>query len=387
MEVPMVKTAEEKPQLVKARIMQGRLKYLLSRAAGAVGRMHPYYLIHIYLTRVQVTATNLDITIIVEMDKDQDETIDMGGVICVPAQKFQAIIDALPDALIEISALSDNKIQIECGDYNGMLPSVDPVEHFPAVNLPTGPSIVIGGDVITDIYSACRHAIAKDISKGMLSGFHITTNDDQLLGVGCDGHRLSLAAKAVEESISLEMFDKGITLPSKMCIELAKIKAGYIGVCTTDSSIVVAAPGITVMARLLDGEYPSYRRVIPTTNQHCCVANTSELSKIVERVSILSESDSVVLDILPGTEMESGDIQIKTQNSAGEISDLVPCEVQGEPAQIRFNPIYLLEALSSIGKSSEDAVIKYSAGKAGVVLIPADHGAWDERLEVVMPKG
>lgn len=383
----MTELIEKKPQLMRARINQGRLKYLLDRAAGAVGKMHPYYLINVYLTRVEVTATNLDITIIAEMSKGDDDIIDMGGVICVPAKKFQAIIDALPDALIEISSLPGNKVQIECGEYNGMIPAVDPVEHFPQIELPGESAIAIGGDLIPDLFAACRHAIAKDETKPRVCGLHLCSNDDQLLAVSTDGYRLSLASKAVDEQVSLELFETGVTIPIKMCVEIAKIKAGFVEIRISDNSFAIISRGITVIARLLDGQYPSYRRVIPITHQHCCVANTADLTEKIERVSILSENNVVIMDIQPGPAPGEGDILIETENCAGKISDLVPAEVQGEAVRLAFNPNYLLEALHSIGKTSADVVIKYADDKAGIILIPADHAGWDERLEIVMPRG
>lgn len=375
-------TKEKKDQpLVKARMRQGHLKHLIDRAAGAVGRMQPYFLLEFYLSRVVCTATDLTVTIVSETSLQDGESIDMGGIVCIPAKKFAALIEALPDTHIDFALKPDHSLQVECGDYLGVVPGVDPEAHFPKVDVPCcSPDLVCDGNLIPDLFAACSHALSK--KDGILSGLHLRPEKGMLVAVAVDGPRLALAGRTLEDADSV--FGNGITVPARAMAELKKVCTGSLEVYIRENSITFSAPGIAISAQLLEGVYPDYRKIIPS-HPHCCLVSGDELSRIVERVVVLSESDSILLDI-DSAEHDGGDIRVSSSNTAGELSDLVAAEVTGDGCFIRLTPRYLLDSLHSLGKSSDDVVMKYDSDTTPVVLIPADHSGWDERVEMILPR-
>lgn len=383
----MDKNGTGQPEIkAKARLRQINLKSLLESAEGAVGRTHPYFLLNFYLVRVTVVATDLNISIVSEMGFRDGEQVEMGGIICVPARKFLDLIKALPDAFIDLAALEGNRLQVECGDYTGIIPCVDHLDHFPVISLPDGPpDFGCAGDLIPGLHAACAHAMDKRGKSAMLTGLHLCAEGDVLIAAATDGSRLSMAGKR-ELDYTGEVFAKGITIPARALAELKKITAGTTEVYLRENALTFVQRGITLMVRLLDGDYPQYRRAIPTAHPHCCVVNAKEFAAIVERVNVLSDADSVLLDIKPGEHGETGDILISAENEAGRSMDLVPAEIEGAPLQIRVTPSYMVEALSSLAVTSEDVIIKYLDAESALVLLPCDHSGWDERVEVFMPR-
>lgn len=373
---------------VTARLRQASLKYLLERAEGAVGRMHPYFLLQFYLVRVTCAATDLNISIVseIELRSDDGEEVQTGGPVCVPARKLLDLIRALPDTHIDLTLLDGNRLQVVCGDYAGVIPCVDPDAHFPAIRIPDGaPDFGCDGDLVPGLHAVCSHALDKRGKSALLGGLHLRAEGDVLIAAATDGVRLSIAGKR-DLDYTGAVLASGITMPARALAELKKINGGATAVYLRDNDITFAQQGITLVVRLLDGDYPEYRRVIPTGHPYCCVVNAKELAAIVERVSILSDTDSMLLDIKPGEGGESGDILISAENEAGRSMDLAPAEIDGDSLQIRVAPLDLIDALLSLAKTSEDVIIKYRSAESVLVLIPCDHSGWDERVEVVTPR-
>lgn len=375
----------KQPGATKAMLRQINLKYLLGRAEGAVGRMHPYFLLQFFLARITCTATDLSISIVSEIELRDGEQVEMGGTVCVPARKLLDLIKALPDAIIELTVLDGHRLQVECGDYTGVIPCVDPGAHFPAVSLPDGAAdFYCAGDLIPEMYAACAHALSRRDKPALIGGLHLRAEGEVLVAAGTDGSRLALAGKRDEAGFG-SAIGCGITIPSRALAELRKINAGTTGVYLRENDLTFLQRGIALSVRLLEGDYPAYRRVIPTDHPHCCVVNAAELAGIVERVNILSDADSVLLDIKP-SDSEGGDILISAENEAGRSMDLVPAKIAGDPIQVSVTPALLVEALRSLAKTSTDIVVKYKDAESALVMFPCDHSGWDERVEVFMPR-
>ncbi len=384
----MGKNETKQAPRMEARLRQINLKYLLERTEGAVGRMHPYFLLDVFLVRVTCAATDLNISIVAEIEirHDDGEEVHTGGRVCVPARKLLDLVKALPDAHIDLTLLDGYRLQIQCGDYDGIIPCVDPDEYFPLISLPDGaPDFGCDGDLIPTLHASCAHALDKRGKSPLYGGLHLRAEGEVLLAVATDGHRCALAGKR-ELDYTGAVLAKGVTVPARALGELKKIHAGTTEVYLRETNLAFVQPGITLDVRLLEGDYAEFRRIIPTDHPHCCVVKAAALARIVERVNILSDADSVTLDIAPGEGGEDGDIVVTAENTAGRSVDLVPAEIKGESVQIRVTPGYLVEALRSLASTSEDVVIKYRDAESALVLLPCDHSGWDERIELFMPR-
>lgn len=367
------------PQPISATLRQANLRYLLDRTRGAVGRMYPYFRIDFYLTRVTCCTTDLRVGAVSEMMLREGEKIDFGGTACVSAAKMWSIIDVLPDQPITLKGLDNNRLQITCGTYSAPIACVDHEEHFPDMIIPGGaPDVECGGGFLNDIYAGIGHAISAN-EESATSGLFLRAENGRLVGAATDGHRLAVAAISVPYDDDCEQFSAGVTISGRALGEIKKLSCGSSEVRFRDNRMSVEQAGITIIARLFEKEFPAYRRIIPTTHPHCLVVNTRGLIEIIERVTILSESLGITLAIRPESLTVSG------ENSSGTITDQIECQTTGNEAEICITPRYLLDSLRSL-KDSEDVVIKYLDEKSSVLLIPADHSNWDERIELIQPR-
>ena len=365
--------------LISATLRQANLRYLLDRTRGAVGRMHPYFRIDFYLTRVTSCATDLRVGAVSECQLHDGESVEMGGTVCVPAVKLWSIIEALPDRPVVLKGLDNNRLQIECGSYIGVISCVDHQEHFPDMIIPGGaPDVECFGTFANDIYAAVGHAIGKD-EESATSCLSLRVENGRLVGATTDGHRLSVAAISVPFDDDCESFTAGVAIPGRALGEIKKLRSGSSEIRFRDNRMSIEQCGIAIIARLFEKEFPSYRRVIPTGHPHCAVVNTRELIEIIERVAILTEAKGVTL------QFRSGILTVAGESSAGTIIDQVQCQKEGDDIDIHITPGYLLDALKSL-KESDDVVIKYADESSSVLIIPADHSNWDERIELIQPR-
>jgi len=367
-------------QPMECEIRQLGLKNLLDRARGAVGRMHPYFLIDVYMARITCCATDLTVGIVSEIERRDPDTITMGGTICVPAGKFYDIIAALPDKPVKLKLPDNSRLQISCGSYSGVIPCVNPADFFPDMIIPGGaPDTTCSGSFLNDIFAAIGHAIGND-AESATSGMHLRAENGRLVGTATNGHRLSVAAVTVPYDDECESFNTGVTISPRALGEIKKLCCGYSDIRFRDNRMSIEQINITVIARLFEKAYPDYRRVIPTNHPHCTVVNARGFIEAVERVKVLSESDGITLCI------GQNEIGITGESTAGVIVDTMDCETSGDATDIRITPGYLLESLKSLTKDSEDVIIKYSDAFSPVLILPADHSNWDERIELIVPR-
>lgn len=368
---------------IQATIMKRTLAVLCEKVSGVVGRRYPFIVLSFCQpSTITAVATGDEISIMTQLATREEDRITADGTCCLSAAELLKLIDALPDAPLELVGLENFGLQIECGDFHGVVPGVDREESFPDLGMHAGkdvPRVQFDGHDLSDLFGAVSHCASRIGSK-ITDGIHMQLSNGIITCVTTDGHRLALAARMPEIPVDGEMT---ITVPAKAMGLLAKLTGTVILAANADSLLVYHGNS-TYEVRLLAGEYPDYRKVIPTGHPDCLVVEAAGLRTVVERVNILSAAEGVVLDIQAGPD-SSGDIRVVTDGQQGEVSDLVPSEVEGEPTKIRVHPGYLLESLKILSKKSNDVVIKFSGSLKPILLLPADHSGWNERIEVVMP--
>jgi len=308
----------------------------------------------------------------------------MGGAVAVPADKLYSVVKAAPGDDITLQACENFRLTVTSGAYHTEIACMDPAD-FPPLSEPDGsPDIEFSAAPFQAMIAANLHAVGNDPQKTTLAGLHLKKEKDLLVGTATDGHRLSLAGKRIGEEvfISSDMFDAGVTIPRKGLEEIKKLTCGSVYIWHTDNSLMFSQTGITLIIRLIEGDFPDYRRVIPTEHPHRFIVNSGNLAAAVERVNILGDRKSIRL----AYEFGGCCLEISTESVAGEASDHVDLvEWEGpEDFSIILDPKYLLEALASIGE--DDVFIKFKDDINPLVLFPSDHEKWDERLLLLLPR-
>ncbi|UNU74256.1 DNA polymerase III subunit beta [Moraxella nasovis] len=337
-----------------------------------------------------LTASDLEVELTATVRLPDNACIKAGST-TLPAEKFFGICRALAGDIATIDA-EDGRCIIgsDKGKYN--LKS-RPAQDFPSIGVPNN-TVPLSIDR-TDLFEMLGHtrfAMATQDVRHYLTGMLLEINEDKLTAVATDGHRLAVAHRALSKS-----YDSwAVIVPGKAIVELERLLADLIKeskegdvVLGIDNDFLqvslnfsdegeLGGISTTLTARLIEGRFPDYRRVIAVNANRSAVFNKEELVNVMRRLSVLNSKDSpgILFDF-----KELDRVKVSVRNSyQEEAEEFLPVNYQGEPLEVSFNEAYLRAVLRTL----EGQVYLGMTGDVNPVLI---HQVNDEmnHLYVVMP--
>jgi DNA polymerase-3 subunit beta len=235
--------------------------------------------------------------------------------------------------------------------------------------------------VLSQMIDRTMYATCADETRYNLNGVYVEVLSDvgKLRMVATDGHRLACVDRAIAEG--LKDLPAGIIIPRKGLAELKRLvdeeDADEVELGFEGNSGLVRKGSVTLAMRLIEGEFPNYRQVIPKdAGRRLTVAN-EPLVRALRRVHLLSSQQSHAVKF----EVKENQVAISTRNpDVGEAREEIDVDYAGEPLEIGFNARYLIEALQAL--ATKEVTLGLQDALSPVQLRPADD---DESLAVVMP--
>ncbi|HIJ81625.1 MAG TPA: DNA polymerase III subunit beta [Desulfuromonadales bacterium] len=337
-------------------------------------------LIEAFEKSIFVTATDLE----VGMKSSYAAEVTVPGKITVSAKKLYEIVKELPNQQILFSSKENDWVEIKCGkvQFNIVGLSPDEFPYFPDVK--EEKLFEIESSLLRGMIERTSYAICTDETKYNLNGIFtkvevLTDGSNGLKMVSTDGHRLSIATGNLKGSAGPELL-KGVILPKKGIHEMKKItdeEGGTLLFGFMDNSAVIKRGDSYMVMRLVDGEFPDFTRVIPTSNNQSVFVNKEDFSHSVRRMAILSSEKfkGIMLEI------SAGGIKISSSNpELGDAMEELDVEYTGEPFSVRFNARYLLDVLAVA--ETERVEMKFKDELSPSIIVPENS---DSFLAVIMP--
>ncbi len=362
------------------RIAADELKKALHRAQGIVERKSTMPILSNVLVNaskagVTVTAFDLDIGIVSEHSAE----VVKPGAVTLSAKYVFDIVQNLPDAQLTLKKLPNNYAEITSGPAHYKIVGMAP-EEFP--KLPkeeNAPLVKIRGATLLEMIKKTSFAISTDETRYILNGvFFEPREGGKVRMVATDGHRLSLIERELEGDFKLK---SGVIIPRKGLFELkrlleeapdAECQLGF-----AENSALFKKPGLSMVMRLIDGQFPEYQRVIPKEGEKQLLVPRARLFEGLKRISLLSADKSNAIKLSLG----ENQLRITANNpDLGEAKDDIEVAYRGGPLTIGFNARYLLDVLS-VMEGDEIALELGDEHSPGVVHVPGDKSY----TAVVMP--
>ncbi len=362
------------------RIAADELKKALHRAQGIVERKSTMpilsnVLVNATKTGVTVTAFDLDIGIVSEHPAE----VIKPGAVTLSAKYVFDIVQNLPEAQLTVKKLPNNYAEITSGPAHYKIVGMAP-EEFP--KLPkeeNAPLVKIGGATLLEMIKKTSFAISTDETRYILNGvFFEPREGGKVRMVATDGHRLSLIERELEGDFKLK---SGVIIPRKGLFELkrlleeapdAECQLGF-----AENSALFKKPGLSMVMRLIDGQFPEYQRVIPKEGEKQLLVPRARLFEGLKRISLLSADKSNAVKLSLG----ENQLRITANNpDLGEAKDDLEVAYRGGALTIGFNARYLLDVLS-VMEGDEIALELGDEHSPGVVHAPGDKSY----TAVVMP--
>ena len=354
----------------------------LARVQGVVERRSTspvlsYVLLAANEDGLRVTATDTEVAFI----GDLSANVEKKGELAVDAANLFQIIRSLSEPTVHLTLGSGQRLEIRSGQSFFRLPGV-PAEEYPAIPAFNAQGVAnMQTSVIRRLVEQSNFAVATDDSRYGLNGAHVEEiNDDagrRLRMVATDGHRLAASEGTYDGELAIT---PRMLMPRKALNVMRKLLDGHdegIEIAFGEGTVRLKRPGQTFWFRLLDGEFPDYKAVLPAECKHKVLVKCSELSSALKRVGILIQERSRAV------KFQFSDDQLEiASNSAdrGEVKEVVAVELDGEPITMGFNISYLKDIIGVISGSTVQFEMSHQLGPC-LIRDPNDASAFF----VVMP--
>lgn len=322
---------------------------------------------------ITLATTNLEIGIKAQIRGK----VESDGQFTVPAKLLSDYVSLLPQDNISLN-LEEDVIYIGCKNSQTQIKGVS-AEDYPLIpEVSEENTVTIDLVSLKEILNQTLFTVSVDESRPEISGVLFNFENNELIVAATDSYRL--AEKGVKLNGDI---NKKVIIPLKTLQELNRILGTItekeVKISLNENQILFNCNGIKLISRLIEGNYPDYKQIIPTEHKTITVVESSKLIKAIKSASLFCKPgiNDVKMTFLP----DKDEIVIMSTNSGlGENITTLSSSVEGEEVDIVFNYRYLLDGLN--GLQSEKVVIKLNNQGAPGIFIPENE---EDYLYVVMP--
>lgn len=325
--------------------------------------------------RVSLTATDLEIGIRCSVPAEVLEH----GVAVLPAKYIGELVRRLPDFPV-ILDLDQNtgSVTVKYGQSEASINGF-PAEEFPEFPMPESEiNFAVPEDVLKEVIRQVVFAAGTDENRPVFTGVLFEINGGYAQAVATDTHRLAWRRFPLDNS---EDFDISFIVPGKTLNELSKIigeadKAVKVTVAKTQ--VLFVTEDTCLISRLIDGQFPNYKNVIPREHIAKVRLKTRDLADATERASLLTKEGSPVVKL----NLDGNSLVVSVNTEAGRVREELPVYLEGEPVQVAFNARYLSDVLKVVG--SDEITIEFTGPLSPGIIRPAGDGDKDY-FSLVLP--
>ena len=295
--------------------------------------------------RVEFTATDLDVTVACAVEAK----IKKGGSTTVPVKKLFGIVRELNNPEIDIEVDDKNTCSVRSGASFYKINGLSAEEFPPLPKFKEDKKVVLPQEKIRGMLKKTSFAISTDESRYVLNGIFISLKEHKLTMVATDGRRLAM----VDEEVDVSEKSQGeFIMPAKAVNELGRLLTdkGEVEIRYTENQASFTLKdekgfSILIIAKLIEGNYPNYRQVIPAEAKERVALQREEFLHALKRAEIMTsdKSNSVKLAFT------KNNLAI-TANSpeVGEARETLAINYKGKEMAIAFNPKYMIDPLNAL---------------------------------------
>jgi DNA polymerase-3 subunit beta len=291
-------------------------------------------------------------------------TVEREGSVVLPARLLLDVARSLPgvDATVELRS-AEQDVEIISGSATFHIRTLRG-EDFPPLPEPGGENVVrVPAAAFVETINRVARSASRDETRPILTGILVSANGSELRMVATDSYRLSVKETQLETPL-----DGGFeaNVPARALQELARIAqaagAGELTVSVRTNQIVFEVGGDVLSSRLIDGQFPNYRQLLPDAYEHELTLASGELTEVVRRISLMAQKNAPLR-----LHFSEGELTVSAQTpDVGEARETLPVPFAGEPFEIGFNPEFLRDGLESA--EGGDLVLKLiSALRPGLI--------------------
>jgi DNA polymerase-3 subunit beta len=300
------------------------------------------------------------------------------GVVVLPGRLVVDVVRSLPAPQVSLQLrAAEQDVELVSGNATFHIRTLRP-EDFPPFPEPD-PESAMSLPAETFVSTALKVAgsASRDETRPVLTGILASASGQELRMVATDSYRLSVKQTPLETQLS-SSFE--VNVPARALQELARVvahtNAENVEVSVRQNQVLFVVGGVILSSRLIDGQFPNYRQLLPESFEHELRIGAVELTEVVRRISLLAQKNAPLrLAFTPG------ELTVSAQTpDVGEARESLPVAFQGDPLEIGFNPEFLRAGLEAVEEG--DVLLKLISPLRPGLIEAADGSGF---LYLIMP--
>jgi DNA polymerase III subunit beta len=297
-------------------------------------------------------ATDLELS----LTRKTQATVETPGQVLLPARLLADVARSLPIGAVEVALRPEERdVELVAGSARFHLKTLA-VDDFPKLPEPDGEVVTLPAAPLAETIDLVARAASRDEVRPILTGVLVSGDGTTLTMVATDSYRLSVKHTELEAPMTAKV---EANVPAKALRELARVVgqegAEEVELSLARNQVVCRAAGVTIASRLIEGQFPSWRQLIPESFEHEVRLPRVELLDVCRRIGQLAQRNAPLR-----LAFAEGELTVAAETpEIGDASEGFPAPYSGEPMEIAFNPQFLVEGIESV--ATEELVLKLSS--------------------------
>jgi DNA polymerase-3 subunit beta len=280
----------------------------------------------------------------------------------------------------DLTLQSGDPLHLKCGRFETNIKGID-ADEFPAIGAAgERPTTRVAQNVLRRALAETTFAAASDEARPILTGVLARFEGDQLTLAAADNYRIAVKTIAILDAVP----ETSVVIPARALNELARILADVddpveLLLASGKNQIQFHLDGVDLVSRLIDGQFPNYQQVVPTSHTTRAVLDREELLRAVRPAALIAHESANIVKLQGSSNGEPG-ITVSANAEVGDHVGQVEAAVDGDGTTIAFNARYLADVLTNV--SADQFGLELNGPLSPGVFKPVG----DERyVHVVMP--
>ena len=323
--------------------------------------------------RVSLSAFDLSLGIQTSFPAQVEES----GSLTLPAKLLGDIVSRLPDGDITLDSGNEadagllTTLTCASGRYQMRGMGAEEFPELPVIE--DGELATLSAEALIDGLRGSLFAASADETKQVLTGVHLSLQPDGLEFAATDGHRLSVV-QTIEEEASPDRSKSetalNVTIPAKALQELVKMLGqggSSVAVQFDQGQAIFEWTDQRLTSRLLEGQYPNYRQLIPKQFSHQMTVDRRLLLGALERISVLADQKNNIVKMSLNDSTQELTLSVDAQD-VGSGRETMPAQISGDSLEVAFNVKYLVDGLKAI--ATTEVQMQLNTATSPAILSP-----------------
>jgi DNA polymerase III subunit beta len=318
---------------------------------------------------LRLSATDMEISI----QTTSPAEVEGEGRVVIPARIFNDIVRSLPagNFTLEYDG-SEGTVRLAAGENEYTIRAYAADDYPKLPEFEAEGSFRMPGDSLVETVEKVSRSYSRDETRPVLTGILISFEDARVRMVTTDSYRLSI--KETELGSTPFEGSREAIIPARAMTEVSRIFSGSdegdVEVSLSENQALFRIGDVVFGTRLIDGNFPEYRRLLPTGFEREISVSREDLMGTLRRVNLFAQRQTPPVPV--SLSFTEGSVEVIVKNGdVGEAHEKLPANSEDD-FLISFNPGYLLDGVSAI--DTEKVKFKLNEALKPGLIVPGENG-------------